>query len=122
LLLLWALLPRGARPAPAADLAMIGLACTVASPIAWEHHYGLLLPMFALLLPALRQKPVLGRATLPLLAVAYVLTSHTLRLTDRLADSPWSVLQSYILAGALIALWLLDLVRSRDTSRASAAP
>ncbi len=123
LLLLWALLPRGAprgRPA-AADLATIGLACTVASPIAWEHHYGLLLPIFALLLPALSREPVLGRATLPLLAAAYVLTSHTLRLTDRLADSPLNVLQSYILAGALIVLLLLDRLRARAAPRRSPA-
>ena len=77
--------------------------------------------MFALLRRAWRREPVLGRATLPLLAAAYVLTSHTLRLTDRLADSPWNVLQSYILAGVLIALWLLDLVRARDVTRPAAA-
>lgn len=116
LILAWALWPRGRareRPAAAADLAMIAVACTAASPIAWEHHYGLLLPVFALLLPALRRQPVFGRATLPLLALAFVLTSHTLRITDGLADSPLNVLQSYILAGALIVLALLDLLRAR---------
>lgn len=109
LILGWALWPRRrsqAQPAAAADLAMIAVACTAASPIAWEHHYGLLLPVFALLRPSLRSEPAL-------LALAYVLTSHTLRITDRLADSPWNVLQSYILAGALIVLALLDRLRAR---------
>jgi hypothetical protein len=116
LLLLWALWPRRRSAEPetaAADLAMVGTACTVASPIAWEHHYGLLLPVFALLLPALRRQPVFGRATLPLLASAFVLTGHTLRITDALADTPWNVLQSYILAGALVVLALLDRLRAR---------
>jgi hypothetical protein len=115
LLLGWALWPRRRSREPeagAADIAMIAVACTAASPIAWEHHYGLLLPVFALLSPSLRGTPVFGRATLPLLAAAFVLTSHTLRFTDRLADSPWNVLQSYILAGALIVLALLDRVRA----------
>lgn len=109
LILGWALWPRrrsAAQPAAAADLALIAVACTVASPIAWEHHYGVLLPVFALLVPLLRSEP-------GLLALAYVLTSHTLRITDRLADSPWNVLQSYILAGALIVLALLDRLRAR---------
>ena len=116
LLLLWALWSRRRSQEPdaaAADLCLIGVACTVASPIAWEHHYGLLLPVFALLLPALRQRRVFGRATLPLLAVAFVLTGHTLRATDALADTPWNVLQSYILFGALVVLALLDRLRAR---------
>lgn len=115
-LLAWALRPRrgaGREPAAAADLAMMGLACTAASPIAWEHHYGLLLPIFALLAPALAADAVLGRATPALLALAYLLTSHTLRITDRLADTPLNPLQSYILAGGLLALLLLDRLRSR---------
>lgn len=106
LLLGWAFWPRrrGGHPdAGAADLAMIAVACTVASPIAWEHHYGLLLPVFALLL---------GRAPNPLLAAAFVLTGHTLRATDALAHTPWNVLQSYILAGALLLLVLLDRLRA----------
>jgi hypothetical protein len=54
---------------------------------------------------------VFGRATLPLLASAFVLTSHTLRATDALADTPWNVLQSYIFFGALVVLALLDRLR-----------
>jgi hypothetical protein len=114
LLLLWALWPRrrsAETAAGASDLAMIALACTVASPIAWEHHYGLLLPVFALLAAAL------GRERLPLLAVAFVLTSHTLRITDRLADTPWNFLQSYILVGALLVLLLLDRLRANIEAR-----
>ena len=34
------------------DLSLAVLSFTIASPIAWEHHYGMLLPMFAFVLPA----------------------------------------------------------------------
>jgi alpha-1,2-mannosyltransferase len=34
------------------DLAVIIVAATMASPVAWEHHYGAFLPLFALALPA----------------------------------------------------------------------
>jgi alpha-1,2-mannosyltransferase len=124
-LLAWALWPRrrsNRSEAGQADLSMIAVACTVASPIAWEHHYGLLLPVFALLLPALRREPVLGRATLPLLAGAFVLTGHTLRATDALADTPWNFLQSYILAGALLLLLLLDRLRAHIGAARPAEP
>ena len=109
-LLVWALWPRQ-WPAPAADLAMAALAATMASPIAWEHHYGVLLPVFALLWPALRANPVLGRRTLLVLAIAHLLSSHTWRITDRLADTPWNFVQGYILAGASIVLLLLHRLR-----------
>ena len=40
-----------------ADFALMALACTMASPIAWEHHYGILLPIYALILAALLRNP-----------------------------------------------------------------
>jgi hypothetical protein len=110
LLLGWALWPRRG-PARADDLAIAALAATAASPIAWEHHYGVLLPIFAWLLPSLGTNPVFGPRTLPVLAVAHLCSSHTWRLTDRLADTPLNFVQSYILAGALIVLLLLHRLR-----------
>jgi len=40
------------------------LTCVMASPVAWEHHYGILMPFYAVLLPALVRRPVFGRATI----------------------------------------------------------
>lgn len=110
LLLAWALWPRRSK-ARAADLAMATLAATMASPIAWEHHYGVLLPIFALLVPALEMNPVLGSRTLLVLALAHLLSSHTWRLTDRLAATPFNFIQAYILAGAFLVLLLLHRLR-----------
>lgn len=113
-LLGWALWPRAraSSGARACDLSMVVLAATAASPIAWEHHYGVLLPIFALLLPPLLGSQP-GRSALSLLALAYVLSSHTFRFTDRFADTGLSVLQAYIFAGALLTLTLLDQRRRR---------
>jgi hypothetical protein len=37
----------------ALDLGMAALCCTLASPVAWEHHYGVFLPVYAVLYTAL---------------------------------------------------------------------
>jgi hypothetical protein len=89
------------------DLCAIALAATLASPIAWEHHHGVLLPIYACLLPALLQRPVLHRATFPVLAISFVLSSHFLPAANRLAGTPLAAVQSYLLFAALTVLALL---------------
>jgi len=124
LVVTWALWPqrRSTPDSRAADLAMATLAATMASPIAWEHHYGVLLPIFALLLVALGSRPVLGWATWPALAAAHLLSSHTWRITDGLAGTRLNFVQSYILAGAAIVLVLLQRLRSRSKAVAAELP
>ena len=108
-----------------ADFALAGLVATMASPIAWEHHYGVLAPIFAFLLPALLKYPVAGRATLPLLAASYVLASNFIDAAQRLTEVPvWNVLQSYLFFAALTVLALLWRLRCADppTPAAISAP
>jgi hypothetical protein len=95
----------------ALDLAVVAVVATVTSPIAWEHHYGILLPIYALLFPYLYQQG--RRLPLMLLAFSYVLTSNFFPAVNRLADTPWNFLQSYLLAGALVVLALLFAARAR---------
>ncbi|MBN2370313.1 MAG: DUF2029 domain-containing protein [Vicinamibacteria bacterium] len=100
---------RHARRAMTADFALAGLAATMASPIAWDHHYGIMLPIYAFLLPT-----VAGRRNRPLwiaLAVSHALASPALHASRRLADTPWNPLQSYLLAGALVAFVVLHVLR-----------
>lgn len=113
LLLAFTLLPRPARGATAdtADFGLAGLVATMASPIAWEHHYGILLPLFAWALPALAARPVWGRATLPVLAALYVVSSHSYMAANRLADTRWNVVQSYLFVAALVFAALLHALR-----------
>jgi hypothetical protein len=85
----------------------MALSITIASPIAWEHHYGTILPVFAVLLPS-----VIGnRRRLILLILSYIVISNFIPVTNLLASSVLNVAQSYLLAGALITLVLLHTAR-----------
>ena len=99
--------PRDTTRGGILDLCAAALATTLASPIAWEHHHGVLLPIYACLLPALLRRPVLHGATLPVLAVSFVLSSHFLPAANRLAGTPLGAAQSYLLFAALTVLALL---------------
>lgn len=87
----------------ALDFCLIVVSCTLASPIAWEHHLGVLLLAFALLLPG-----ALGdRRRLAWLTAAYVLASTYVPVANLLAHTPLNVVMSYLLAAALVVLVLL---------------
>ncbi len=103
-----ALLWNWRNPPRPLDLALIMLAVTIASPIAWEHHYGIMFPIFALMLPACVRVQPWGAWTIPLFGVGYILVSEDFtNVTARLADSHLNVLQSSLFFGALIILALL---------------
>jgi len=85
------------------DLCTMMLSITMASPIAWEHHYGTIFPVFAVLLTS-----VIGhRKRLILLTVSYVLISTFIAASNLLADTVFNVAQSYLFAGAIVVLVLL---------------
>ena len=98
---------------PALDFCIMGLSTTVASPIAWEHHYGILLPIFFALLPSTLR----DRRQLSLLIGSYVLASNFLPATQLLAGSNLNVVQSYLLAAVLAVLWLLYRQRAPEGLR-----
>lgn len=114
LLLLLALAFRAGAPgrASAIDLAGMLLACTMASPIAWEHHYGVLLPVFALLATELARPGASRTQRLALFVAALFAASH-LAATRALAATPWNPLQSSLYFAALTTFALLLLRRER---------
>jgi hypothetical protein len=106
------------RKSGAADFACCLLVATMASPVAWEHHYGILFPIFIWLcfgksaIPAPRSKVLL-------LATAYIFTSDNIKLFDRFASIPiLNIFQSYLFFGALLVLILL----LKSPEEASSAP
>jgi len=112
----WALRPRRRKDAlpNTYDFAFMGLAATMASPIAWEHHYGILLPIVALAVPRLLVDQSWRRATLPAVCIAYLLGSHLIIATNRFADVPvLNLAQSYLLFSALVFLTMIDTLRRR---------
>jgi hypothetical protein len=89
------------------DFCTMGLSVTMASPIAWEHHYGIIFPIFAVLLAS-----VIGHRTrLLLLAVSYVVISNFFPVANLLAPTIFNLAQSYLLFAALIVLALLHTAR-----------
>ena len=95
------------RKSRAADFACCLLVATMASPVAWEHHYGILVPIFIWLCFAQSASPA-PRSGVLLLATAYIFTSNHITLFDSLAPIPiLNILQSYLFFGALLVLILL---------------
>jgi alpha-1,2-mannosyltransferase len=97
--------PWGKLRASTADIAAMGLASVAASPMAWEHHYGIIVAIFAWTWFAYgcwqQKRPWL-------LATAFFLTMNFLAATNLLAAKPgWNLLQSYMYIGALLLLYVL---------------
>lgn len=84
------------------DFCIMAISLTVASPIAWDHHYGVLFPIFALMAAQTTE-----RTALIWLGTSYVLCANWLDGFNRLAYTPLNVLQSYLFFGAAILLVLL---------------
>ena len=101
--LLTALLRRSSAMNGGLAFAILAVSLTIASPIAWEHHYGVLLPAFGLFAAANT-----GRAgALCLIAVAFIFVSNFVPAFNLLAETPFNFLQSYMLAGGLFFLLLM---------------
>ena len=96
------------------DLATVLLAGVMASPIAWEHHYAVLAPIDALLAPQVLRTG--DRRTVALLGLSYLLSANFLAVAQRLAETAWNPLQSYLYFGALIAFGILLAMRRGDTA------
>ncbi|MGK6353274.1 glycosyltransferase family 87 protein [Parapedobacter sp. DT-150] len=87
------------------DLCLMLLCSIIASPIAWEHHYGVILPIFIILSPFsclfYRNK----KWKLLLLAIAYLLVSINFNFLNVFAGTWLNIFQSYLFFGALLFLF-----------------
>jgi hypothetical protein len=112
--------PWGRLRGSTADIAAMGLASVAASPMAWEHHYGIVVGIFAWAWFAYASRQ---RRTPWMLALSFFLMMNFLAATNLLAGKPgWNLLQSYIYVGALLLLgWLMTLARRVTRDEAVAA-
>jgi hypothetical protein len=89
------------RPASRLSMTIALVSITLAAPVAWEHHYGYLPAVFALVLPYLRT-PLEGG----LWVGAYVLGADEIHLSS--STSLWNnLLYSTLLLGSILLLGLL---------------
>ena len=102
------------------DLCIMLLSLTMASPIAWEHHYGYSVAVYALALYWILGTRERHRNTAcAILVVSYLMGGHWWRFVDPLvAATPFNFLQSYLLFAGLMllgVLWYLCLTRRMRT-------
>lgn len=98
------------------DFAIAAVTFTMASPIAWMHHYSVLLPIFAAVFPMM----FIVQSRQPFLSawftLTFMLTSNFYYITNALAKTPWNVLQSAMFFGAVLLLVLLYRFRAQEGS------
>jgi hypothetical protein len=82
------------------------LLITMASPIAWEHHYGIMVSIYACVLALLLGASPRSQG-LSLAAISYALASNIFMFTNLAADSSWNFIQSYLLAAAALLVFVL---------------
>lgn len=114
-----ALAPRSgiADPDRVFDFSSMAIASTMASPIAWEHHYGVALPIFLVTFVALRRSPTY----LAMALLSFFLITQFLPITNMLAATPLNFVQSYGLLGGLILFGVLQALRVGVPSPARSA-
>jgi alpha-1,2-mannosyltransferase len=93
------------------DLAAVICAATLASPIAWEHHYGAFFPAFAVAVSTLMRG---NRASAWLLLLSYLLMANELTRRELVFTDRWiGLLGSHIFFGAVLLYGILLAARSR---------
>ena len=96
----------------ALDVAIALLTTIMASPIAWEHHYGAVVVVYAMLLPIVLKPSSDQRAAAVVLGISFVLTTHQLTFFETLGTQ-YTIFYSYRFAGGLMLLGLLYALRAR---------
>jgi alpha-1,2-mannosyltransferase len=95
------------------DLLIVLIAATISSPIAWEHHYGIFLPVYAGVVAILLNSAPLNRRTTVMLAVSFAAVANILKRPDLVFMNRWvGIFGSHIFFGGLILLILLLIARS----------
>lgn len=95
---------KSGRATAGLSLCLAATCFTIASPIAWEHHYGILPVAFAVCLASLVQNGEQLRLPWVLLALAWVLTAVRFAATQALHASWLNVLQSHVYIGAILLI------------------
>jgi alpha-1,2-mannosyltransferase len=81
------------------DYSLMALAATLASPIVWEHHYGIMLAIFAVLWPLLwfgQTERYNSRRSRFVLIVCFLLSANLISIVNMSALTVFNFIQSYL--------------------------
>jgi hypothetical protein len=106
---------------------LAALAFTMASPLAWEPHYGVLAPIFATLFCFVLAMPDRRKRGIWLLglAITFVVSANHWAFVGLFAHTPLLVLQSYLLfagLGVMAMLWRATRIGSPELASQGVAP
>jgi hypothetical protein len=94
------------------DFILFGMIATIATPIAWEHHYGYFYVGCVYFL-ALHLRPV--TKSFYAFVACFLVLANSWRFLDRLATTHWSALLSYdLFAGLAVILLMAFATRSQE--------
>ncbi len=115
---LWPWGQRTLREKDTVDFSIVLMAATLASPITWEHHYGVFLPIFAFAVPMLMNFRPFGRATAPVLVISYVAMAQVMLRPEAIFFNRWTgLLGSHFFFGSLILFSLMLVLRAKGEIR-----
>lgn len=104
-----------------ADFLLMGLGATLASPIAWEHHYGVLFPIFVCVWLILWFGNVLNNNWIRIAFILlYLVAANVFPFAKFVADSYFNFLQSYLLMAASGLFLILLLIKHPRKDKSSA--
>ncbi|MEB3219576.1 MAG: glycosyltransferase family 87 protein [Nostocales cyanobacterium 94392] len=87
------------------DYAIIAITCTVASPVAWEHHYGILLPIYIFFLAYIVGQVNFNKGRFIAMSAAYLISASNMRIFNIFTGIPLlNILQSYLLFSVFVLL------------------
>jgi hypothetical protein len=111
------------------DLGVIIAAATMASPVAWEHHYGAFLPLFALALPVCLEPRRRGRFPGLALGACFLAMGVAVLAPDLFFSPRWpGLMASHLFFGAVLFFGLLLYLRrlpggdQNDAARSTPTP
>jgi len=107
----------GQRKGGLLDFQIAALSFTMASPIAWVHHYGILPAIYIAAFYAISR--MTDHKAMVFLAISYLLTSNYVMLADALNGSVFNIGDSYLYFGALILLGTLYYLQRRNIERSA---
>ncbi len=104
------------------DFLLMGLGATLASPIAWEHHYGILFPIFVCVWLMLwyGNVPAKNNWIKTAFVLFYLTAANVFPFTKFIANSYFNFLQSYLLMAACGLFLILLLIKHPREARAKA--